>query len=220
MAKGKFTPRSIALRILVIMVGVLIQAFGMASIILAQLGSDPITAFAQGLGKTLSLSFGNAMIIFNIAFLIAVLFLDRKTIGVGTILHAVTVGVFVDMVNPWIETLIGPDPSLFLNIILLVLGTILLAVGLGFYQSAEFGLGSPDAFNQIIAKKVNMQLRWWRVIFDGIMIGGALLMGGAVHAGTLLGMILVGPIMGPVINKMAPVVNKWAGNEDFVVETR
>ena len=65
-----------------------------------------------------------------------------------------------------------------------------------------------------------MQLRWWRMIFDGLMIVGALIMGGVVHAGTLLGMLMVGPIMGPLINKMAPLVNKWSGNEDLIVEVK
>ncbi|NLW53509.1 MAG: hypothetical protein GXY99_01215 [Clostridiaceae bacterium] len=220
MARGKYSLRSIALRVPVILVGVLIQAFGMASIIMANLGSDPITAFAQGLGNVLGLSFGNAMIIYNIVFLLAVLFLDRKTIGVGTVLHAVTVGAFVDMVTPWVGKMAGPAPVLSVKIMLLLAGTVLLAVGLGFYQSAEFGLGSPDAFNQIIARKLKMQLRWWRMIFDGLMIVGALIMGGVVHAGTLLGMLMVGPIMGPLINKMAPLVNKWSGNEDLIVEVK
>lgn len=220
MGKGKFTMRSIAVRLLVIVVGVFIQSLGMASIILANLGSDPITAFVQGLSKVLGLSFGNSMIIFNLVFLVTVFFLDRRTIGVGTVLLAVSLGAFVDLLCPLLGTIIGTETSLILHIGLLLFGTIFLAVGLGIYQSAEFGLGSPDAFNQIIAKKMKMQLRWWRVIFDGIMIAGALLMGGVVHVGTLLGMFLVGPIMAPVINKLAPLVNNWAGNKDIVVEAK
>ncbi len=45
-------------------------------------------------------------------------------------------------------------------------------------------------------------------------------MGGVVYFGTLLGMLLTGPILGPVLNKMAPIVNRWSGNEDIAVETR
>ncbi len=220
MGKGKFTVRSITVRLLVIIVGVVIQALGMAAIVLANLGSDPITAFVQGLGKTIGLTFGNAMIIFNLAFLFAVLILNWRIIGIGTIVHSFTVGSFVDAFMPMISNAIGSDPSLPLKIGLLVLGTVALGVGLGFYQSAEFGAGTPDAFNQIIAKKLGLQLRWWRLIFDGLMIGGALLMGGVVYFGTLLGMLLTGPILGPVLNKMAPVVNRWSGNEDIAVETR
>lgn len=71
-----------------------------------------------------------------------------------------------------------------------------------------------------MAKKLKMQLRWWRIIFDVIMVVGALIMGGVVHVGTLVGMFLVGPVLGPVLNKMAPVVNKWCGNEDIVYEAK
>ena len=31
----------------------------------------------------------------------------------------------------------------------------------------------------------------------------------------LVGMFLVGPVLGPVFNKLSPLVNKWAGNEDL-----
>ena len=57
------------------------------------------------------------------------------------------------------------------RVILIVTGTIALGIGLGFYQSAEFGCGPSDAFNQTMAKVLKMQLRWWRMIFDVIMVG-------------------------------------------------
>ena len=47
-----------------------------------------------------------------------------------------------------------------------------------------------------MAKKLNLQLRWWRIIFDVIMVVGALIMGGVVHVGTLVGMFLRRPRAG------------------------
>ena len=46
------------------------------------------------------------------------------------------------------------------------------------------------------------------------------MMGGVVHVGTLVGMFLVGPVLGPVLNTMAPIVNKWSGNEDIAFEEK
>ncbi|MBQ3276479.1 MAG: YitT family protein [Oscillospiraceae bacterium] len=218
MGKGKYTARSIIVRCLVIMVGVIITAYGAVAFILANLGSDPVTAFVQGLGKVLNLSFGNAMNVFNVVFFVIILIFNRKTIGIGTVLYTFTLGVFCNILMPWIVAIIGEEPTMVARIILIVTGTIALGVGLGFYQSAEFGCGPSDAFNQTMAKKLKLELRWWRIIFDVIMVIGALIMGGVVHVGTLVGMFLVGPVLGPVLNKMAPIVNKWAGNEDIVHE--
>ena len=218
MGKGKYTARSIIVRCLVIMVGVIITAYGAVAFILANLGSDPVTAFVQGLGKVLNLSFGNAMNVFNVVFFVIILIFNRKTIGIGTVLYTFTLGVFCNILMPWIVAIIGEEPTMMARIILIVTGTSALGVGLGFYQSAEFGCGPSDAFNQTMAKKLKLELRWWRIIFDVIMVIGALIMGGVVHVGTLVGMFLVGPVLGPVLNKMAPIVNKWAGNEDIVHE--
>lgn len=220
MGKGKYTARSIIVRCIVILVGVLITAYGAEAFVLASLGSDPVTAFVQGLGKVLGLDFGNAMNVFNIAFFVIILIVNRKTIGIGTVLYTFTLGTFCTLLDPYIVGVIGPEPTMVARVVLIVTGTIALGVGLGFYQAAEFGCGPSDAFNQTMAKTLKLQLRWWRVIFDAIMVVGALVMGGVVHVGTLVGMFLVGPVLGPVLNKSAPLVNKWAGNEDIVYEAK
>lgn len=220
MGKGKFTARSIIVRCIVIMVGVIITAYGAMAFVRANLGSDPVTAFVQGLGKVIGLEFGNAMNVFNIVFFVIILILNRKTIGIGTVLYTFTLGTFCTLIDPWVVAAIGAQPTLTARIVLIVTGTLALGVGLGLYQSAEFGCGPSDAFNQTIARMLKMQLRWWRIIFDAVMVAGALIMGGVVHAGTLVGMFLVGPILGPVLNKMAPVVNRWSGNADMEYEAK
>ncbi len=53
MGKGKYTLRSIIVRCVDIMVGVFITAYGAEAFDLANLGSDPVTAFVQGLRKML-----------------------------------------------------------------------------------------------------------------------------------------------------------------------
>lgn len=220
MGKGKYTTRSILVRCIVILVGVVITAYGAEAFVLARLGSDPVTAFVQGLGNVLHLDFGSAMNVFNIVFFVIILIFNRKTIGIGTVLYTFTLGTFCTILDPWIVAIITSEPTMVTRVILIVTGTIALGIGLGFYQSAEFGCGPSDAFNQTMAKKLKLQLRWWRIIFDAIMVVGALVMGGVVHVGTLVGMFLVGPVLGPVLNTMAPIVNKWSGNEDIAFEEK
>lgn len=218
LGEGKYTARSIVIRVIIILVGVFITAYGAAAFITANLGSDPVTAFVQGVGKVTGLSFGWAMNVFNIVFLVVVLIMNWRMIGIGSVLYTFLLGTFCDLFIPWIVNIIGADPTLVVRIVLIVTGTIALGIGLGLYQAAAYGAGPSDAFNQIMARLLKLQLRWWRIIFDVVMVVGALIMGGVVYFGTLVGMFLVGPVLGPVLNKMAPVINKWAGNEDLVHE--
>lgn len=213
MGKGKYTVRSILVRCLIIMIGVAITGFGAAAYVMATLGADPVTAFVQGLGIQLNLSFGMAMNVFNIAFFVIILILNRKMINIGTVLYVFTLGTFCDLFIAMLTGMMGPEPSLVIRIIVIVLGTVALGIGLGFYQAAELGCGPSDAFNQTMAKITKIPLKWERMIFDAIMVVGGLIMGGNVFFGTILGVIGVGPVMGPVITHFGPIVDKWAGTE-------
>lgn len=217
MGKGKYTGRSIIVRCLVIMVGVAITGFGAAAYVMANLGSDPVTAFVQGLGNVLNLSFGMAMNIFNIVCFVIILILNRKLINVGTVLYVFTLGTFCDIFIGILGAM-GPDPSLVLRCVVLVAGTIALGIGLGFYQAAEFGIGPSDAFNQTMSKMTKIPLKWERMMFDAVMVAGGFLMGGVVFFGTLVGMFAVGPIMAPTISTCSKLVNKWAGMETEAAE--
>ena len=117
-------------RCIVIMVGVIITAYGAEAFVLANLGSDPVTAFVQGLGKVLGLEFGNAMNVFNIVFFVIILIFNRKTIGIGTVLYTFTLGVFCTMLDPWIRAVIGAEPTMVSRVVLIVTGTIALASAL------------------------------------------------------------------------------------------
>lgn len=221
MGKGKYTLRSIIVRCVVIMVGVFITAYGAEAFVLANLGSDPVTAFVQGLSKVLPFvhgDFGMAMNVFNVLCFVVILIVYRKGIGVATVLYTFTLGTFCSMMEPLDHRSHRPH-SLY--------GhprhsghhrTLALGVGLGSYQAAGYGAGPSDGFNQFMAKTLKMKLKWWRMIFDAIMVVGALIMGGVIHVATLVGMFCVGPVLGPVLNKLSPLVNKWAGNEDLTYE--
>ena len=211
MVKGKYTVRSILVRCIVIMVGVVITGFGAAAYVMAARGSDPVTAFVQGMGVQLNLDFGMAMNIFNIIFFVIILILNRKMINIGTVLYTFTLGTFSNIFISMLTALMGDAPGLPVKIIVLVLGTLALGVGLGLYQSAELGCGPSDAFNQTMAKMTKIPLKWERIIFDAVMVVGGFIMGGTVFFGTILGMVGVGPVMAPIITKLGPIVDQWAG---------
>ncbi|MCD8139524.1 MAG: hypothetical protein LUE17_07070, partial [Planctomycetaceae bacterium] len=151
MSKSKYTARSIIVRCIVIMIGVYITSIGAAAFVCATLGADPVTAFVQGLGIQMDVSFGYAMNVFNIVFFVIILVLNRKMINIGTVLYTFTLGILCNYSIAHINAILGPEPSLIARAIVIVIGVIAIGIGLGFYQSAEFGSGPSDAFQQTIA---------------------------------------------------------------------
>ena len=113
--KGKYTVRSIIIRCIVIMIGVVITGFGAAAYVMAALGADPVTAFVQGMGVQLHLDFGMAMNIFNIVFFVIILILNRKMINIGTVLYTFTLGTFSQIFIDMLGGMMGPDPGLVIK---------------------------------------------------------------------------------------------------------
>jgi uncharacterized membrane protein YczE len=174
-------------------------AFGCALFLAAGLGSDPVTAFVQGLGKTAHVSPGMATNILNITAFIFLVVFNRKLIHVGTLLYTFLLGIMVDVFSAGILVAAGADPVLFVRILMLAAGTLSIAGGLGLYQSAELGAGPTDGINQTIVAKTGLAYKWERIIFDVIMVIGGWLLGGTVWFGTIVGAVCVGPIMAFVL---------------------
>lgn len=211
MYASKYSAKSLVIRCLAIIIGVVITGVGAGCFVTANLGSDPVTAFVQGLSKATGLDdFGMTMNIFNVFFLLLMLVLSYKLVlNIGTLIYTLGLGFVSNFFIEIIGGMIGPAPSLLVRIITLAVGAIAVGVGLGLYQSAELGAGPSDAFNQYMVECTGLK-RWLeRIIFDAIMIIGALIMGGTIHVGTLVGMFLVGPIMAPIMKHGARLLQKW-----------
>lgn len=95
-----------------------------------------------------------------------------------------------------------------------LIGVAGLGLGLGIYQSARLGCGPTDGFNQSLSDKLKIPLKWERIGCDVVFSLAGWALGGVIGLGTVLGMFATGPIMGPTITKLAPVVDRWAGTTD------
>lgn len=211
MGKGLYTARSLVVRCTVILVGLLFAGFGGSCYVIAAQGADPVTAFVQGMGRLMGLSVGMSLNIFSGACFVIILFVNRKTIGIGTVMMVGLLGTFMDIFIPLIQGALGDGFSFVVAVLLLLVGTVLLAFGLGLYQAGGLGAGPSDALNQTISAKTGLAYKWERMIFDAIMMAGGFLMGGNVHWGTLVGMFGVGPIMAPTMTRFIPLVDRWSG---------
>jgi len=195
-----YSLKSMLIRCTVITIGVMAAALGCACYLFANLGSDPVTLFVQGLGLTLGISAGMATNLLNATAFILLLIANRKLIHIGTAIYTVLLGFLVDIFSRMLTAACGLDPSLALRIGLLVLGTLAIGVGLGLYQSAELGIGPTDGINQTIVAKTGMHYRWERMIFDAVMAGVGWLLGGKLSWGTIVGVVAVGPVMAQTLS--------------------
>ncbi len=202
------SPRDLAVRGGVLVLSLFLCAAGTSLYVNAALGSDPLTALIQGLGACFQCSYGLAMNVMNAAALLLVWALDRHYIHLGTVLSLALGGVVSDWLIGGLAALLPPAPPLPLRAGLMLAGTVCIGLGVGMYQAAQLGCSPLDALNQIAAKRAKIPLRYERMIFDGLCLVGALLLGGVVGLGTVVSMLLVGPIMAGILHRLSPIIDR------------
>ena len=187
------TTSSILKNSLMAAVGLFLFGVGVYLTIQANIGTAPWDSFSLGLAKVLGMRYGDAMIL--ISFLVIGLdLLLREKIGIGMILDAILVGKTVDLMN--LLDLVKPRQSVAGGIACMVVGMVICGFAQVLYMKAALGCGPRDTL------LVGLSRRLTRVPIGAVSIGiqGTValigfLLGGPVGLGTLLFVLLQGPIM-------------------------
>lgn len=209
--------KPIVKRLIRLLVGLAIMSFGSAMALVADLGMEPWDVLNDGMAKFLQghlnitlpngadlVTFGRA----NIAIGLIILLIDvlcREKVGFGTFINILICGNIVDFCTgdmfPGFALL--PDfrglaltVELLPRLILCVLSLIPAAFGMYVYMSARLGSGPRDGLMVVLTRR----LKKWpvggiRVMLEGcaLLLGWAL--GGTVGVGTILLVLLSGPVM-------------------------
>ena len=164
--------------------GLFVFSIGEYMGLIANIGLAPWACFAQGLCNYIPLPYGTVFTITSVIILIIDI-LIKERIGIGTILDAVLVGTYVDLIGavlniPQIEnTLVG--------IAVMIIGLFIKALGMVIYMKAALSCGPRDSlliglgkrFPKISVGVVNMFL-----LAAALLVGW--LLGGQVGIGTII----------------------------------
>ena len=192
------TRKTIFLEWLRIVLGLLVFAFGVHLTIFANIGLAPWDCLGMGISYHTPLNYGLSMTAMAVTILLIDLCL-RERIGYGTIIDALLTGNFVQMYND-----LNPLPlntSLWLGIILMLLGFVFMALGMWIYMKAAHGCGPRDALLVGLGKRMPklpigvVEILLWAAV---TLVGW--LLGGPVGIGTLLATFGAGAVMQLVYN--------------------
>ena len=166
--------------------------------IFANIGLAPWDCLGMGISYHTPLNYGLSMTAMAVTILLIDLCL-RERIGYGTIIDALLTGNFVQMYND-----LNPLPlntSLWLGIILMLLGFVFMALGMWIYMKAAHGCGPRDALLVGLGKRMPklpigvVEILLWAAV---TLVGW--LLGGPVGIGTLLATFGAGAVMQLVYN--------------------
>lgn len=181
------------LNVIVLLLGVFLMAIGGVLFLEATLGGDALLVMNQGLGKTLKIETGTAMIISNIIGLTFVLIFYRKSIGLSTLIVTIFLGLAINGIASL--NIIKGSSHLVINILIVLLGIIIGGFGVALYIYADLGLSPFEGVIIFIMNKTNQRFFLIKIINDLILFILGYLMGGIVGIGSILTVFLFGPVI-------------------------
>lgn len=165
--------------------GLFIFSIGVYLTIQANIGLAPWDCLSMGVSYRVGMSYGIVHTIISIIIVLIDVLLKEK-IGYGTILDALLVGNYVDLIDHFI-TLPKID-SLPLSIAMVIVGLLIMGYGQVFYMDAAQGCGPRDSLLVALGKR-----------FPRTPIG--VVQTGMVGVALLIGWLLGGPVgIGTVIS--------------------
>lgn len=207
MAKGitAETIKKHIVKFLIVYLGIFVSAIGVSTILVSNVGGDPITIFVDGLAHCAGQPYWVMSIVSNSAFFVLALIFARHHVFIGTLMHAMFMGMNISFIRPILEGWMkSVGHNWWADLLFFAAGLLLLGIGIGIQVSARYGITGVDALVSKLAEKTHAQYRVIRIAFDAAFVLVGWLLGGVVGYGSIVSFLLNGPI----IQATAKFVNK------------
>lgn len=181
-------------RIFMTIIGVLTTGFSVGIFNLALFGMDPFQVFAHGIWFLFTIGFGTFYAIVNLIMLVGIFFLDKKKIGLGTLINIFLLG-YVVQFSSWLFATLIPEPTLIIRIAALVAAIIVICFGSALYFTGDLGVSTYDAVALIMTDRKVAKFQYCRIGTDLICTGIGFALGATVGVGTVVTALFMGPII-------------------------
>ena len=173
--------------------GLFLYALGSFLTIQANIGLAPWEAFSMGGAYLTHLSYGNIVVITG--FIIIVIdFVYKEKIGFGTILNAILIGKFVDLIQ--LVNIVPKMSNFWLGLLMLLLGLFVICIGSYFYIGACLGCGPRDALMVALGKRLpKVPIGAIRGLIEGTVLIIGWLLGAKIGIGTIISVFGIGLIL-------------------------
>lgn len=213
--------REMAVRVVLLLIGLWIAHLGVTLFLQTNLGSDPFNVFVQGLFRAIpwpewaGMTHGRVHLLVSLLIMVVLLVVDRSYVGIGSVLCMALGGPIIDVYTLWLSPFLNETLPLAVRVPLLAVGCVILAFGMTIVIRSQAGTGPNDLVAVVLSDKSGKPFGPVRIGVDltFALVGFAL--GGVVGIGTIICAFLVGPaaqLFFPVSEKICVcVLNQFAG---------
>ncbi|MGI9667592.1 MAG: YczE/YyaS/YitT family protein [Acidimicrobiia bacterium] len=181
-----------------LVLGLVLFGFGVALLVEAGLGLAPWEVLHQGISIHTGIPIGTVGILTGILVLLLWIPLGER-VGIGTILNVFLIGIVIDL-TLWLSPL--EDLDTWQQWTLLGAGTLIVAVGSGYYIGAGLGPGPRDGLMTGLARK-GLPVGLARAMIEITVLVLGWFLGGTVGVGTVVFAFGVGPLVGVILPRLS-----------------
>lgn len=183
-------------RLLVMVVGNIFLGMGISIFKFAGLGNDPYSGMAMALADMVGMQYANLLLIINLFIFILEIIFGRSFVGAGTLVNAFFLGYITTFFYSTWTYFFALPKSLFIQIPIMLVGTVITGFGVSMYQTANVGVSPYDSLSLILTKRLpKISYFWNRIFTDAICALICFLAGGIVGLGTLVSALGLGPVI-------------------------
>jgi uncharacterized membrane protein YczE len=195
-------------RIAVYLIGLMINALGIAFIIHSTVGAGAWDAVAIGVHHYIGFTIGICSIIVQVLVVIVTKIIDRNRIQYGAIIAITIRSMFLDAWNYLVFNHLESTASWELQWLYFVLGVISMGFGIGIYIEAHFPKSPIDGLMIALHQRFQWSINVSRIVAEviGVLLG--LLLGGPVGLGTLVLTFALGKMIQFTNSKIKRVLHK------------
>ena len=191
-------PPKFVTRMIMMILGVIVQGFGLSLLIQIDLGTDPWTSTFLGISKLIGLDFGTCHLLGAAFLFIFVFFADNGKIGFGTLGNMLLCGYVADFFK-WIWELTGLS-QFFANPIvawcMVVPALFIFMTGCSAYLCADLGGAPYDVIPFILADRIKViPFRFVRMAWDVLFVLLGFFLGGPIGVINILFAFCFGPLI-------------------------
>ena len=179
-------------RLVGLVAGLFLCAVGIVLFLESELGLPPWDVLHQGVAEQAGIAFGVANLIVSVAVL-ALVWRLRAHIGLGTLLNAILIGVFVIALTALDGVNALSEEPLATRIGLLPVALACFGVGSAFYIGAALGAGPRDSLMLVVSRRLGVRIGVARTAIEVAVLALGFVLGGTVGLGTLVFALGIGP---------------------------
>ena len=150
-------------------------------------GMDPFQVLAHGLWNLTPIGYGTFYTIFSLLLFVFTLVMDRKKIGLGTVINMFLLGYITEFFS-WLFATLFPGGGFFFRLIMLLIGITIMCLAASLYFTANMGVSVYDAIALCLSERTPIKFQYCRIGSDVVCVVVGFIFGAQVGLGTVITM--------------------------------